>query len=153
MKKTGRPVSPHVTIYAFPVGALSSITNRVTGVALSLGAAGLGAIEIVAGSGTSLELMQMIGSQGFLIAGPAKCKLSGQGLLDIYHSMCAHSFFAVRWMTPVCVSFPIVYHYIGAIRHLAWDYVPDYLENADVEKSSMALFGASTVISAGTMFL
>lgn len=125
MKKTGRPVSPHVTIYAFPVGALSSITNRVTGVALSLGAAGLGAIEIVAGSGTSLELMQMIGSQGFLIAGPAK----------------------------FCVSFPIVYHYIGAIRHLAWDYVPDYLENADVEKSSMALFGASTVISAGTMFL
>ena len=74
MKKTGRPVSPHVTIYAFPVGALSSITNRVTGVALSLGAAGLGAIEIVAGSGTSLELMQMIGSQGFVIAAGAKCK-------------------------------------------------------------------------------
>jgi hypothetical protein len=77
MNKTGRPVSPHVTIYAMPVGALSSITNRVTGVALSLGAAGLGFIEIVAGSGTSLELMQTIGSQGFLIPAGAKCKLSG----------------------------------------------------------------------------
>jgi hypothetical protein len=33
----GRPVSPHVTIYKFPVAALSSITNRVTGVALSAG--------------------------------------------------------------------------------------------------------------------
>lgn len=33
----GRPVSPHVTIYKFPAAALSSITNRVTGVALSAG--------------------------------------------------------------------------------------------------------------------
>ncbi len=33
--KLNRPVSPHVTIYAFPVVAISSIMNRVTGVALS----------------------------------------------------------------------------------------------------------------------
>ena len=32
--KKGRPVSPHVTIYAFPAAAISSITNRVTGVVL-----------------------------------------------------------------------------------------------------------------------
>jgi len=51
------------------------------------------------------------------------------------------------------VSLPIVYHYLGAVRHTAWDYVPDYLENSDVEKSSMVLIGASIVISAGTMFL
>ena len=35
--KLGRPVSPHVTIYKFPITALTSITNRVTGVALSVG--------------------------------------------------------------------------------------------------------------------
>ncbi len=35
--KKGRPVSPHVTIYKFPVTAISSITNRVTGIALSIG--------------------------------------------------------------------------------------------------------------------
>lgn len=35
--KKGRPVSPHVTIYKFPLVALSSITNRVTGVILSGG--------------------------------------------------------------------------------------------------------------------
>lgn len=35
--KKGRPVSPHVTIYKFPVTAISSIANRVTGVALSVG--------------------------------------------------------------------------------------------------------------------
>lgn len=35
--KKGRPVSPHVTIYKFPLAALSSITNRITGVILSGG--------------------------------------------------------------------------------------------------------------------
>ena len=52
MKASGRPVSPHVTIYAFPVTALSSITNRVTGCLLSVGCAGLGALELGAGSGS-----------------------------------------------------------------------------------------------------
>jgi hypothetical protein len=33
--KLNRPVSPHVTIYAFPAVSLSSITNRVTGVMLA----------------------------------------------------------------------------------------------------------------------
>ena len=37
MAKTGRPVSPHVEIYAFPIVALSSITTRITGVALTVG--------------------------------------------------------------------------------------------------------------------
>lgn len=35
--KKGRPVSPHVTIYKFPLAAITSITNRVTGVILSVG--------------------------------------------------------------------------------------------------------------------
>ena len=47
MKETGRPVSPHVTIYAMPITAISSITNRVTGCALSVGCAGLGLAELV----------------------------------------------------------------------------------------------------------
>ena len=36
-EKSGRPVSPHVTIYAFPIVAVSSIANRGAGVALSVG--------------------------------------------------------------------------------------------------------------------
>jgi succinate dehydrogenase (ubiquinone) cytochrome b560 subunit len=125
MKYTGRPVSPHVTIYAFPIGAISSITNRVTGCALSFGAFGLAGLDLIGGAGTSLELMKTIGSQGFLVAAPAKFS----------------------------VVFPIVYHYFGAVRHFAWDYFPDYLNNADVPKSSWALLGGSTVISAGLMFM
>ena len=120
-KALGRPVSPHVLIYAFPLGAISSITNRVTGCALSFGAFGLGAAELLGGSGTSLYLMQLIGSQGFLIASAAK----------------------------FTVAFPVVYHFGGAVRHFMWDYKPEYLENADVEKSSIALIGISTLVSLG----
>lgn len=118
-------MSPHVTIYAFPIAAVSSITNRVTGVALSVGCAGLGAIELVGGSGTALHVMQLVGSSGTILAAGAKFS----------------------------VAFPITYHYLGALRHIAWDSKPDMLTNVDVEKASYYLFGASTVLSAGAMFI
>jgi len=120
MKKTGRPVSPHVTVYAFPVAAISSITNRVTGCALAFGAAGLGAAELVGGSGTALTIMQTIGQQGPLMAASAK----------------------------FCVAFPVSYHYLGAVRHLLWDAKPELLTtNEEVEKSSYILFGGALVSS------
>eukprot|EP00527_Entomoneis_sp_CCMP2396_P007112 CAMPEP_0198142188 /NCGR_PEP_ID=MMETSP1443-20131203/5059_1 /TAXON_ID=186043 /ORGANISM="Entomoneis sp., Strain CCMP2396" /LENGTH=170 /DNA_ID=CAMNT_0043805149 /DNA_START=49 /DNA_END=561 /DNA_ORIENTATION=+ len=125
MKDSGRPVSPHVTIYAFPIMALSSITNRVTGVALSLGCAGLGLAELAGGGGTGLYMMQWIGSQGPLVAAGAKFS----------------------------VSFPIVYHYLGALRHFSWDFQPDRLTNAGVERSSYMLFGVSIAISGGLMMV
>jgi len=37
-----RPVSPHVTIYAFPIAAISSITTRLTGGILTIGVYGIG---------------------------------------------------------------------------------------------------------------
>jgi succinate dehydrogenase (ubiquinone) cytochrome b560 subunit len=126
MKKTGRPISPHVTVYAFPMAAISSITNRVTGVAISFGAAGLGAAELVGGSGTSLMIMETIGGMGPLVAASSK----------------------------FCVAFPCIYHYLGAIRHLAWDAKPELLStNKEVELSSYALFGGSLAVSAGLMLV
>lgn len=92
---------------------------------MAFGAAGLGTAEILGGSGTALWLMETIGSQGFLIAAPAK----------------------------FAVSFPIVYHYAGALRHFAWDRYPEMLNNVDAEKSSWALFGGATVVSGLAMFL
>lgn len=124
MKSSGNPVSPHVLIYAFPIAAISSITNRVTGAALSVGCAGLGFLELVGGTGTSYWVMETIGSQGFLIASGAKFG----------------------------VSFTIIYHFLGALRHFAWDYYPDLLTNEEVEKASLALMGGSTVLSGMTMF-
>jgi succinate dehydrogenase (ubiquinone) cytochrome b560 subunit len=125
MKETGRPVSPHVTIYAFPIAALSSITNRATGIAMAVGCVGLGSAEIVGGSGTAIHMMQVIGSSGAIVAGGAKFS----------------------------VVFPLVYHYLGAIRHFMWDNKPEMLTNVDVQKSSYYLFGAATVVAAGAAFL
>mmetsp|Transcript_2936 Transcript_2936/g.7043 ORF Transcript_2936/g.7043 Transcript_2936/m.7043 type:complete len:174 (-) Transcript_2936:253-774(-) len=124
MKKTGRPVSPHVTIYALPVAGFASITTRITGVMLSFGAFGIGALDLVGGPGVSLTLMESIGSSGFVVASSSK----------------------------FLVAFPLVYHSLGALRHFVWDYYPDkYLNNADVEKSSIALFGSAGLITLGCL--
>lgn len=80
---------------------------------------------MVAGSGSALHLMQLIGSQGMLIAAGAK----------------------------FCVAFPTIYHFGGAVRHLYWDSKPEALTNEKVEKLSYALFGASTVLSLGAMMV
>ena len=45
-----RPTSPHVTVYAFPVVALSSITVRITGVLLTVGASMLRSFHTLAAS-------------------------------------------------------------------------------------------------------
>mmetsp|Transcript_25825 Transcript_25825/g.79436 ORF Transcript_25825/g.79436 Transcript_25825/m.79436 type:complete len:159 (-) Transcript_25825:63-539(-) len=39
--KLGRPMSPHVTTYAFPIVAFSSVTVRITGMLLSVGVGGV----------------------------------------------------------------------------------------------------------------
>ena len=49
MKKTGRPVSPHVTVYAFPTVAISSVTVRITGCLLSIGLGGVAGTALVGG--------------------------------------------------------------------------------------------------------
>ena len=119
MAKTRRPVSPHVTIYSFPICALSSITTRVTGCTLSFGAAGLGLVELFGGNGAALSLMSDIGSSSILLSSGAK----------------------------FAVAFPVVYHYFGGLRHLLWDNAPEMLTNVDVEKASYTLIGASVLVS------
>jgi succinate dehydrogenase (ubiquinone) cytochrome b560 subunit len=122
MSKTGRPVSPHVTIYSFPIGALTSITNRVTGMALSIGAFGLASIELLNGSGSAMLLMQDINASTGPVLGS---------------------------MAKFTVSFPLIYHYLGGVRHLAWDNYPEMLTNVDVTKASYALVGGSVMLSTG----
>ncbi len=41
------------------------------------------------------------------------------------------------------VTFPLVYHYLGAVRHALWDYFPETVHNESAEKSSYAMFGVS----------
>mmetsp|Transcript_8845 Transcript_8845/g.7903 ORF Transcript_8845/g.7903 Transcript_8845/m.7903 type:complete len:160 (+) Transcript_8845:54-533(+) len=113
--KLNRPISPHVTIYKFPIGATTSIVNRFTGMALSAGVTGIAAFTLIGGD--SASLMTIIGSS---VIGP---------------------------IAKLAVGFPLVYHYLGGLRHLVWDYIPDTLTNEGVETYSYVLIGASVVIS------
>jgi succinate dehydrogenase (ubiquinone) cytochrome b560 subunit len=125
MEKTGRPVSPHVSMYQFPIVVVSSGMNRVTGVLLTLACATLGTVEVLAGSGGALHLMEAIGSS---------------------HPVVAYTF-------KFGAAFNILYHYAGGVRHNLWDLYPSLLTNVKAEQSAYLLIGVSTVASVGCVFL
>lgn len=114
-------ISPH---YKFPPGALSSITNRVTGVMLSTYAGAAGALALTG----HLPLVLDFVTSSPLLLYPAKA----------------------------AVAFPLVYHYLGGLRHLYWDearhgrQVDDIspLKVPKVTTSSNTILGLSAVASA-----
>ena len=127
MEKTGRPVSPHITIYSFPIAALTSIANRVTGMLLSGGAFAVAGLELVGGSGSSLEVVQSIANVDNSILIPAAAKTA--------------------------VAFPFFYHYLGGLRHIYWDMTPEVLTTADVEKASYVVVGGSIILTSACLFI
>ena len=95
-----RPISPHVfeigsvtkPHYAMPYGALSSIANRVCGVALSVGSGAAGYVALTQGDlGSAIESFKEAAP---LLVFPAK----------------------------LCVSLPLTYHYLAGLRHVFWDH-------------------------------
>ena len=92
---------------------------------MTLGAGGLAGLELLGGPGTALSLTETIGSQHFAIA----------------------SFFKFG------VSFHILYHYAGGIRHLVWDNKPELLNNEQVEQSAYYLMGGVTLGSVAMAFM
>jgi len=126
MSKTGRPVSPHVSIYSFPIAALTSIAIRISGMSLSIGAFGVACLELTGGSGSSLEFVQSIADMDSIVV-PAAAKTA--------------------------VAFPFIYHYLGGLRHFYWDTTPEVLTTADVEKASYAVVGGSVILTTASLFL
>lgn len=61
---------------------------------------------------------------------------------------------AVAFVARAVIAFPLVFHYLGAMRHFAWDLhkignqadKTSLLEVPKVEQSSKVLFGASAVL-------
>lgn len=105
-------ISPHVNIYKFPITAISSITNRLTGVYLSSLFIGAGIYQL-----TGKDDLQKKYDE-----------------LGKYKRLFNYS-----------IIFPTTYHTVGGIRHFLWDKYPKYLNNKQVAKSSMILFGFSAV--------
>lgn len=130
-----RPLSPHVFDdvgagsippkfhYKMPLGAVSSVTNRATGVMLSCGAGAAGWVAL--SSGDLATAVASFTSTYPLLVFPAK----------------------------FAVAFPLLYHYLGGLRHLYWDHYSfgnqserdSPLEYGNMEQSSRVLLLTGTL--------
>mmetsp|Transcript_31739 Transcript_31739/g.99753 ORF Transcript_31739/g.99753 Transcript_31739/m.99753 type:complete len:176 (+) Transcript_31739:61-588(+) len=121
--KTGRPLSPHLTIYRLPMIAYSSITVRITGGIAYAYIVGVTALALFGGAGALEQAVQSLPEGGVTL--PA-------------------AKFAVSW--------PFVYHWIGCVRHMVWDVFDvssKSFTNSLMRTSSYGIFAATTAISLG----
>src|SRR5690349_24545365 len=88
-----RPLSPHLTIYRWPLTMMTSITHRATGIALSVGALVLAWWLVAISNGLDG------GYQTFMTLA-----VTPFGMLVL---------FGITWSLP--------YHFFSGLRHLAWD--------------------------------
>jgi succinate dehydrogenase / fumarate reductase cytochrome b subunit len=114
-KLVRRPLSPHAGIYRWPITMISSILNRITGVALSVGALLLVWWLVAAAAGPGAFAVV----QGF-IASPI-------GLLLLF-----------GW------TFALWFHFFSGLRHLAWDMGYGF-EQRVLNPVSYLVLGASIV--------
>ena len=117
MDKAGRPLSPHLTIYRWPISMTLSILHRVTGVALSAGLIVLTAWLLALSSGAAAysqvaALLQSV---------PGRLMLAG-------------------------FSFAFFFHLCNGIRHLFWD-VGKGLEMRQVTASAWSVVVASSALT------
>jgi len=122
-RKPDRPLSPHVTIYKFPLPAITSITTRITGVALTVGV-----------YGTALVCLQ-----------------SPHDLIHLVDAFKEAAPFLVP-VTKILVSFPFVYHTVSGIRHLMWDQTLKGLDLVSADTSSKVVIAVSAILTLGLGF-
>ncbi len=117
MNKASRPLSPHLTIYRWPITMTLSILHRVTGVALSVGLIVL----------TVWLLALSIGAPAY-----------GQ-VADLLESI-------VGRLLLIGFSFAFFFHLCNGIRHLFWDLGKGF-EMRQVNASAWAVVVASTALT------
>jgi succinate dehydrogenase / fumarate reductase cytochrome b subunit len=110
-----RPLSPHLTIYRWPVTMMTSITHRVTGVGLSVGAVILAWWLISISNGPE-------GWESFHAISDTPI-----GLLVL---------FGLIWS--------LVYHFLNGIRHLAWDLGYGFAKQ-QAERNSVIILALSVI--------
>jgi succinate dehydrogenase / fumarate reductase cytochrome b subunit len=122
MSTEGRPLSPHLTIYRWPITMTLSILHRMTGVALSVGL-----IAFVAWlTAIAYEAVPYDALKGFMDG------FAGQIML-------------LGW----CFSF--FFHFSNGIRHLIWD-TGRLFEKRQADASSWFVIVAAVVMTAGYWF-
>lgn len=104
-------LSPHLSIYRFPITAISSITNRASGIYIT-GSLIAGMFFSIMNEETKNNLYIKYDS------------------LNWYNKKIFHSLFV----------YPFGYHFMGGVRHLIWDSFPHLLTKSKVASSSKILF-------------
>jgi succinate dehydrogenase / fumarate reductase cytochrome b subunit len=92
MNKSGRPLSPHLTIYRWPMTMVVSVLHRATGVALSLG------------------LVLLVAWVVAMADGPAAYGRFAEFLQSALGRFLLAAF-----------SFAFFFHFANGVRHLFWD--------------------------------
>lgn len=118
-----RPLSPHLTIYRMPMTAITSILNRITGVAL-LG----GGLVVV------WWLLAASSSPGyFAFADALITSFPGDVIMTL-------------------AVWALWYHALGGLRHLYWD-TGEGLDIETAGKLSYGILGASVVLTLLTVII
>ena len=112
---TARPLSPHMTIYRWPVTMMTSITHRFTGVGLAVGAVILAWWLVSISNGPE-------GWQSFHAVSDTPL-----GLLVL---------FGLTWS--------LIYHFLNGVRHLAWDLGYGF-DKRLAERNSVMIFALSII--------
>ena len=117
MNKASRPLSPHLTIFRWPISMTLSILHRVTGVALSVGLIVLTVwlLALSIGAPAYSQIVDLLGS------------ILGRLLLFSF-------------------SFAFFFHLCNGIRHLFWD-VGKGFEMRQVNASAWAVVVASSALT------
>jgi len=118
-KRFNRPMSPHLTIYKLQITSVLSVTHRGTGLALS----GL----------TSAFAIGML-----MASSPFPTYIS---LLQSSHLGSAFLFSAKFILT-----FPLAFHFLNGIRHLAWDLGKGF-DLKTLNASGWGVVGGSVLLS------
>ena len=112
---SARPLSPHMTIYRWPVTMMTSITHRFTGVGLAVGAVILAWWLVSISNGPE-------GWQSFHAVSDTPL-----GLLVL---------FGLTWS--------LIYHFLNGVRHLAWDLGYGF-DKRLAERNSVMIFALSII--------
>lgn len=118
-----RPLSPHLTIYRWPVTMMTSITHRATGIALSMG------MVVLAWWLVSISN----GPEGFE---------SFHAVVDTPLGLLV--LFAITWS--------LAFHFCNGIRHLAWDLGYGFNKKV-AERNSVIVFALSFLSAAAIFAL
>ncbi|MEL6448044.1 MAG: succinate dehydrogenase, cytochrome b556 subunit [Pseudomonadota bacterium] len=123
MTAKSRPLSPHLSVYKFRITSTLSILHRMTGVALSLGAAALVWWLFAIASGPDAYAVFAT------VAGSIVGKIAIAG-----------------WL------FTFFYHLCNGVRHLFWDTGRGF-ELAQARASGLAVVTVSALATLGAWFL